>query len=1713
MKSVINTILTTLALLFLFFGSAIAQEKADLLEFTTIEERSWSNKLEHDVHRSAININFDVLTSVKARHNSGFILELPGGERAEIEIDNIYMNRLGVWSMYGRVDNAEIGTFSMSIHEDKVLSNLRAYNGNSYQIRFDNNQRGHYLYKIDENVFPPEQCMLHDHETVKSEIRRSRTNEFDRAAITTIDIMIVYTPSARTFANNNFGNIYLASSLSMADLNLASSNSDSRTFYELVRLEQVIYTESANISADLRRLTISEDYNPWGDTYEVTDDDGNVVESYDLEGFMNEVHDWRDESGADLVALFTGSGAPGVAWRPRDGQEDGYPERGFSISHVNAAVTNLTHAHEIGHNMGNAHSRLQTDGVPNDNTLLFDYATGWRWQGTDSNHYVSTMTYHSGQGAYPNAQRVPHFSNPDISFQGTPTGSYTGDGIWADSTFAPPADNARTMREMRHAVASYRDTAPIIKPEITVSADSIHFHVFQLESQTIPITITNTGNDDLRILNWTHDSSISTSFNFIDSSGNDFTPNFTIEPDESAILEVTISSSLNDSGSFYFDIAILSDDFDNPSVNVRARYDIYDHGGLHLAGNGYVHVPHNLSHAVNGEQMTLQFWLKHDGNSEEDAIIITNKTSQGSDGYMARFVGSGEEPHILFAPTSFNNRHLMSTSGIKAGKWYHITLVYNDPNTLIYINGQLDNQNTAVGGRTLRNQNVGIVMGTNIGLSGPFFSGYLDEVRIWRNVLNLAEINENLGRRLTTEELENPLAAYFWFNQTNGSIVREMRTTTVFGTLNGDATLDSPGAFPLPPLIRTVNAPGSDHIHLYAEQPSYAQDGLNRYYVYLTDSDGNTSELMNFSPSVSQPRSLTLPDDQDYLVQVRSQISHGSFNSFMGDYSASAHVRSLDSRGGGALELSGNGYLKLPYRPSLEVRGSELSIEFWVNRLEDESGEQIIISNKRGSNDGYELVFTSGGKQARLQFRPTSFSNRWLTSNGGVKAGEWTHVAVVYSDPVTSIYINGELDATNSASGGRDIRGDRNDLIIGANVELNQRFLRAAIDEFRIWNTNRTLAEIQSTMSDLLIGNEEELVGYWRFDEGNPEFAYGATISSTAELIGDGQTYPNGAFPLPPRVFTEYNHAEEQIELFIEPLPFANDSVTSWVVSRSSANDDIQIIETLDANTLSLLDDEISGTGNLFYTVQAIDDYGSGGGSFALPSPSANLDNEHGTALRFTGNGYVDFQYMPTLDISGDEITVQAWVKIEESAADVMYIIDNRGSGSDGFKLMALKEDEGYKLRFEVTSFGARHLTTNTTLVPDQWYHITATFNDPVTSLYINGALDRTNSASGSRNIRSNPDGYVIGANHSLNMNFFTGDLDAIRIWDRELSSSEAADTYNISLTGNESGLVAYWEMNNTHSNTIWSAADKALIAESFNTQFVPSTILEDDPFRPFLVTPENGAVDQPFPLDFEWSEVDNVNSYTIQISATESFNQVLQQSNLTQNLTTVNSGLKYDSTYYWRVRSHADYFTSQWSPVWSFSMELPLPEPPDWNPADGQVTGSDVLLVWTKSLYAETYDLQVSDNDDFDSPFVEASELSETEFELADLEPGTYFWRVRAENRTGLSDWSETLSFTVTSTSTEPVDEIPNHFALNQNYPNPFNPSTRIEYSLPETTPVRIDVFSVTGSRVATLVNGTQSAGNHSIVFDAHNLASGIYIYRMQAGDFVETRKLTLVK
>jgi hypothetical protein len=123
------------------------------------------------------------------------------------------------------------------------------------------------------------------------------------------------------------------------------------------------------------------------------------------------------------------------------------------------------------------------------------------------------------------------------------------------------------------------------------------------------------------------------------------------------------------------------------------------------------------------------------------------------------------------------------------------------------------------------------------------------------------------------------------------------------------------------------------------------------------------------------------------------------------------------------------------------------------------------------------------------------------------------------------------------------------------------------------------------------------------------------------------------------------------------------------------------------------------------------------------------------------------------------------------------------------------------------------------------------------------------------------------------------------------------------------------------------------------------------------------------------------------------------------------------------------------------------------------------------------------------------------------------YFWRIKAVNEFGESEWTESRHFQYSQTKIETSESLPDRFTLKQNYPNPFNPATTIEFHLPKASFVVLEVFNIRGEKIQTLASSDRQAGIHKIQFDGSALNSGIYFYRLKSDNHQKVRRALLLK
>lgn len=289
-------------------------------------------------------------------------------------------------------------------------------------------------------------------------------------------------------------------------------------------------------------------------------------------------------------------------------------------------------------------------------------------------------------------------------------------------------------------------------------------------------------------------------------------------------------------------------------------------------------------------------------------------------------------------------------------------------------------------------------------------------------------------------------------------------------------------------------------------------------------------------------------------------------------------------------------------------------------------------------------------------------------------------------------------------------------------------------------------------------------------------------------------------------------------------------------------------------------------------------------------------------------------------------------------------------------------------------------------------------------------------------------------------------------------------------------------------------------------------------PVVPLLVSPSNGTVAVSMSPTLRWCASAEATSYRLQLSTDSTFSTTtVDQSEIRDTSISV-SGLLNDTTYYWRVRASNGGGTSAYSAVWSFRTAAAALATPTHVFPPNRATGisTNPTLRWNAFVGATSYRLQVATDSTFSASIVDRSAISDTSYQVGGLFDGTlYYWHVKATYTGGTTVFSTPWSFRTTgSTSVEHTSSpAPTDYALSQNYPNPFNPSTVISYQLRAADHVSLKVYNMLGQEVATLVDGIQEAGFKSITFNARTLPSGVYFCRLQAGTFVQNKKMLLVR
>ena len=467
-------------------------------EISTDGQHNRQDVPEHIKTEQALQIDESFFLSDQNNAGVHFTADILEYDEQEFEIiqDTEYVP--GIRSIHAQSTDEPSNYILFSIREDGSLFGQAVMSDQNtsteYTLTTDHKSDRRILRHVAPDHDPTLECgieMLQDHEysalngfetdAAESAVSNSTSphvmasdDVFDDQVV--IDMLIAYTPAAATWADTTSsdrspGDIELLIAETMNISQQALDNSNIGIDLRLVDFMKVDYDESdaahdgdEGSSVMLRQLTARPD------------------DFDDFRGYFDEVHQRREDTGADLVALLpfiddTG----GIAWLPRN--PSGSPHRGFSITRVQQAAISHTMIHEIGHNAGLAHARNQSSAEAGAVGGMFEYSTGWRWPNDEGDTLASVMAYPEG------GLRVPAFSSPEIIVNGQPTGTYSGEGA--------PADNVRSLNEIKYVLSSYRP-AFTDSPMAIASANQISTSVSRDGENQEALTLSNTGDTQLQ---------------------------------------------------------------------------------------------------------------------------------------------------------------------------------------------------------------------------------------------------------------------------------------------------------------------------------------------------------------------------------------------------------------------------------------------------------------------------------------------------------------------------------------------------------------------------------------------------------------------------------------------------------------------------------------------------------------------------------------------------------------------------------------------------------------------------------------------------------------------------------------------------------------------------------------------------------------------------------------------------------------------------------------------------------------------------------------------------------------------------------------------------------------------------------------------------------------------------------------------------------------
>ncbi len=357
-------------------------------------------------------------------------------------------------------------------------------------------------------------------------------------------------------------------------------------------------------------------------------------------------------------------------------------------------------------------------------------------------------------------------------------------------------------------------------------------------------------------------------------------------------------------------------------------------------------------------------------------------------------------------------------------------------------------------------------------------------------------------------------------------------------------------------------------------------------------------------------------------------------------------------------------------------------------------------------------------------------------------------------------------------------------------------------------------------MEEELVGNEEGLRAYWRFNDAEKAIQQEVSIADTrrrpsVELKEGSSVEGPGALPVAPRIWAR--GGDEMADVFWDER--GAEVANQYRIYRAKGPDggERSNLAAVGEAERSYVDGSPSNGTNFFYEMTAVNGEGQES-DFALQAPVTPSERPFGNALSLSGDGdYAGVSDRQSLDIDGELLTMEAWVKHDGTSDEDARIIDKIGNDV-GYQLSLVGSGEEVRVQvfLNFIGFATASVTSGREVQAGRWTHVAAVYDGEELRLYLNGEATGTAERSGTIGANSRP--LRLGTNTGFDeptSNFFSGKIDEVRLWDVARSQEDIQSAMEEELVGNEEGLRAYWRLSEPAGTAVSrGAARRPMTAE-----------------------------------------------------------------------------------------------------------------------------------------------------------------------------------------------------------------------------------------------------------------------------------------------------------